>query len=114
MICTNHTRYGEAAAGGALVRERAGTAIRLSLFDPRACRRLGPQLHNLYPVQYHCGALAAAPRAVRFTRSGWTGSTRCSPVVWGGDPSVDWASTTCVRWLVTAMVETDQVRAHPH
>jgi alpha-glucosidase (family GH31 glycosyl hydrolase) len=23
-------------------------------------------------------------------RSGWTGSARCSPIVWGGDPTVDW------------------------
>ena len=23
-------------------------------------------------------------------RSGWIGTARCSPVVWGGDPSVDW------------------------
>ncbi len=23
-------------------------------------------------------------------RSGWTGTARCAPVVWGGDPSVDW------------------------
>jgi alpha-glucosidase (family GH31 glycosyl hydrolase) len=50
----------------------------------------GSALHDLYPVEYHCGAFAAAPRAVRFVRSGWTGSARCSPVVWGGDPSVDW------------------------
>ena len=35
-------------------------------------------------------AAAAAPRAIRFVRSGWTGTARCAPVVWGGDPSVDW------------------------
>ena len=27
---------------------------------------------------------------MRFVRSGWTGSARFSPVVWGGDPTVDW------------------------
>ncbi len=137
MICTDHTRYGEAAARGALVRDPRGrpyifrysTLERfvVSTFDFTAplgremYRRLlreaiadghdgwmedfgeytpldaraadgtsGPPLHNLYPVQYHCGALAAAPRSVRFARSGWTGSARCSAVVWGGDPSVDW------------------------
>jgi alpha-glucosidase (family GH31 glycosyl hydrolase) len=50
----------------------------------------GTALHNDYPRQYHCAAHAAAPRAARFVRSGWTGSARCSPIVWGGDPSVDW------------------------
>jgi alpha-D-xyloside xylohydrolase len=137
MICTDHTRYGEAAARGALIRNAQGkpyvfrysTLERfvVSTFDftARAGRDLygrllgeaiadghdgwmedfgeytpldaraaagpsGPPLHNLYPVQYRCGARAAAPRSVRFARSGWTGSARCSPVVWGGDPSVDW------------------------
>ena len=50
----------------------------------------GTGLHNDYPRQYHCAAHAAAPRAARFVRSGWTGSARCSPIVWGGDPTVDW------------------------
>ena len=50
----------------------------------------GTRMHNLYPTTYHCAAHAAAPRAVRFVRSGWTGTARCAPVVWGGDPSVDW------------------------
>jgi alpha-glucosidase (family GH31 glycosyl hydrolase) len=50
----------------------------------------GTALHNLYPQQYHCGAFGAAPRATRYVRSGWTGTARCAPVVWGGDPSVDW------------------------
>jgi sulfoquinovosidase len=137
MICTGHTRYGEAAASGALIRNPRGdpyvfpysTLERfvVSTFDFTAAAgralygRLlseatvdghdgwmedfgeytpldaraadgsrGPGLHNLYPAQYHCGAFAAAPRALRFVRSGWTGSARCSPLVWGGDPSVDW------------------------
>ena len=51
----------------------------------------GEALHNVYPRQYHCGAAArvagvSRPLA-RFVRSGWTGSARCSPVVWGGDPT---------------------------
>ncbi|HEU0024820.1 MAG TPA: TIM-barrel domain-containing protein, partial [Thermoleophilaceae bacterium] len=54
----------------------------------------GTALHNDYPRQYHCGAaggVAGVDRPLaRFTRSGWTGSARCSPVVWGGDPTVGW------------------------
>ncbi len=54
----------------------------------------GEALHNLYPRQYHCGAAAGVAGVkrplARFVRSGWTGSARCSPVVWGGDPSADW------------------------
>jgi alpha-D-xyloside xylohydrolase len=50
----------------------------------------GSALHNLYPTQYHCAAHAAARRAARFVRSGWTGTAKCAPIVWGGDPSVDW------------------------
>lgn len=54
----------------------------------------GVGLHNVYPRQYHCGAaaeVAGADRGLaRFVRSGWTGSASCSPVVWGGDPTVDW------------------------
>ncbi|HJQ85591.1 MAG TPA: TIM-barrel domain-containing protein, partial [Candidatus Binatia bacterium] len=54
----------------------------------------GSAHHNLYPVQYHCGAHAFVRRAgrpvVRFQRSGWTGAARCAQVVWNGDPSTDW------------------------
>jgi sulfoquinovosidase len=50
----------------------------------------GRRMHNLYPTEYHCSARAAAPRAVRFVRSGWTGTAPCAPVVWGGDPTVGW------------------------
>jgi alpha-glucosidase (family GH31 glycosyl hydrolase) len=52
----------------------------------------GRRMHNGYPVLYHrAGRRAAGDRApVRFVRSGWTGSARHSPVVWGGDPTVDW------------------------
>ena len=141
MICTTHPRFGEAAAGGALVENPAGepyvyrystlTSFDVSQFDftARAGRDLygqllreavadghdgwmedfgeytpldakaadgtsGSALHNAYPRQYHCGAfdgVAGAPRGLaRFARSGWTGSARCSPIVWGGDPTVGW------------------------
>ena len=137
MICTDHSRYAEAAARGGLVRNASGEpyvyrystreSFEVAQFDftSRAGRGLyerlvgeaighghdgwmedfgeytppdarashgstGSALHNLYPRQYHCAAQAAAPRALRFVRSGWTGSARCSPVVWGGDPTVGW------------------------
>ncbi len=137
MICTEHSRFGAAAAGGALLRDPAGApyvfrystleSFQVAQFDftARAGRDLygdlldealadghdgwmedfgeytpldaraaaaapGTALHDLYPRQYHCAAFEAAPRAARFVRSGWTGSARCSPVVWGGDPTVDW------------------------
>ncbi len=51
----------------------------------------GTLFHNRYPRDYHCGVQAATANAgkplARFVRSGWTGSTACSPLVWGGDPS---------------------------
>ncbi len=50
----------------------------------------GTTLHNVYPTRYHCAARDAARRAIRYVRSGWTGTARCAPVVWGGDPTVDW------------------------
>ena len=54
----------------------------------------GTEMHNLYPVQYHCAAhefATAGPRpAVRFQRSGFTGSARCAQVVWSGDPTTGW------------------------
>ncbi len=48
--------------------------------------------HNAYPRDYHGAfhAVTAARRPIRFVRSGWTGSARSSPVVWGGDPTVGW------------------------
>jgi len=59
--------------------------------DARAASGLGGRrLHNLYPTQYHCGARRAAHEAARYVRSGWTGTGACAPIVWGGDPSVDW------------------------
>jgi alpha-glucosidase (family GH31 glycosyl hydrolase) len=137
MICTQHTRYGEAAASGALVRNSLGEpyVYRYSTLEDFVVSQLdftaaagrsmygrllleatadghdgwmedfgeytpldakaadgstGTGLHNRYPTQYHCAAFRAAPRAARYVRSGWTGTARCAPVVWGGDPSVAW------------------------
>ncbi|HEU4656308.1 MAG TPA: TIM-barrel domain-containing protein [Capillimicrobium sp.] len=54
----------------------------------------GLRMHNLYPVLYHRAGQSWAVRQprpqVRFVRSGWTGSARYSPVVWGGDPTTGW------------------------
>jgi alpha-glucosidase len=51
----------------------------------------GTRHHNRYARDYHCGVAAATAGAgkplARFVRSGWTGSARCSPIVWGGDPT---------------------------
>ena len=54
----------------------------------------GTEMHNLYPVQYHCTARdfedeQARPLA-RYARSGFTGVAPCTPVVWGGDPTTAW------------------------
>jgi alpha-D-xyloside xylohydrolase len=134
MICTTHTRFGQA---GTLLRRADGEpyvfkystlqAFQVAEFDFTSAagrslyRRLlheaqadghdgwmedfgeytpldarsasgatGTGLHNAYPTQYHCTAFGAAPKAVRFIRSGWIGTARCAPVVWGGDPTVDW------------------------
>ncbi len=52
----------------------------------------GTAFHNRYARDYHCGVAAATRDAgkplARFVRSGWTGSAACSPIVWGGDPTV--------------------------
>ena len=54
----------------------------------------GTHFHNRYVRDYHCGAyeatLDAGKPLARFTRSGWTGSPACSPIVWGGDPTTGW------------------------
>ena len=50
----------------------------------------GQRLHNRYPTDYHCAVAALAPGRVRFSRSGWTGTARCTVNVWGGDPTTVW------------------------
>ena len=51
----------------------------------------GTEYHNRFVRDYHCGAYEATVDAgqplARFTRSGWTGSPACTPIVWGGDPT---------------------------
>ncbi|WP_232675785.1 TIM-barrel domain-containing protein [Nocardioides sp. R-C-SC26] len=67
--------------------------------------RTGSELHNAYARDYHCQTqrmVADVDRPiVRFVRSGWTGSVRCSPVVWGGDPTSIWGFDG-LRSVVTA------------
>jgi alpha-glucosidase len=48
--------------------------------------------HNAYVRDYHLGIWEATDRRplLRFVRSGWTGSAKGSPIVWGGDPSTSW------------------------
>ncbi|MFZ1865113.1 MAG: TIM-barrel domain-containing protein [Polyangiales bacterium] len=54
----------------------------------------GTEFHNRYVRDYHCGAYEATADTdrplARFTRSGWTGSPACTPIVWGGDPTSGW------------------------
>ncbi len=54
----------------------------------------GARLHNAYPRLYHCASAGLTARASRplaaFVRSGWTGSARCSRLVWSGDPTATW------------------------
>ncbi|MGB8330886.1 MAG: TIM-barrel domain-containing protein, partial [Polyangiales bacterium] len=49
---------------------------------------------NRFVRDYHCGVYEATSDAgkplARFTRSGWTGSPACTPIVWGGDPTTGW------------------------
>jgi alpha-glucosidase (family GH31 glycosyl hydrolase) len=51
----------------------------------------GTEFHNRYGREYHCGVYEGTKDAgkpiARFTRSGWTGSPACTPIVWGGDPT---------------------------
>ncbi len=52
----------------------------------------GTAAHNDYVEDYHCGYYEATRNLgrpfARFNRSGWTGSARCSQIVWNGDPTV--------------------------
>ena len=52
----------------------------------------GSAYHNAYVRDYHQGVYDAVGRKpyVRYVRSGWTGSAKASPVVWGGDPTSGW------------------------
>lgn len=72
--------------------EDFGEYTPLQAHDERG--RTGTALHNAYVRDYHCAAqrLSSDSRRplVRFVRSGWTGSAKCSPIVWGGDPTSHW------------------------
>ena len=54
----------------------------------------GAQMHNYYPVPYHCAGYRFASTRdrpiTRFIRSGWTGVHPCAQIVWGGDPTTGW------------------------
>jgi hypothetical protein len=54
----------------------------------------GAQMHNLWPVLYHCASWHFAGTHSRplaaYIRSGWTGVHPCAQIVWGGDPTTDW------------------------
>ena len=54
----------------------------------------GAQMHNYYPVPYHCAGYRFASSRdrpiTRFIRSGWTGVQPCAQIVWGGDPTTGW------------------------
>jgi len=56
----------------------------------------GSENHNRYPVEFHAAGAHAAAEAgqgrpvARFVRSGWTGTARHAPLVWGGDPTTGW------------------------
>ena len=52
----------------------------------------GSGAHNAYPRDYHGATQAAVGEQglIRYVRSGWTGSAKFSPIVWGGDPTVSW------------------------
>ena len=58
--------------------------------------RGGREMHNLYPVLYHCTSYQHTRArygrdAAVFVRSGWHGAQPCARVVWGGDPTEDWS-----------------------
>jgi alpha-glucosidase (family GH31 glycosyl hydrolase) len=58
--------------------------------------RRGLEMHNRYPVLYHCASTEHTRRrmgrnAAVFVRSGYHGVQPCARVVWGGDPTEDWS-----------------------
>ena len=69
----------------------------------------GIAAHNRYPTDYHGVAASvteefegrARRRFARFVRSGWTGTTRFVPIVWGGDPTTSWG----FNGLASAVIE---------
>ena len=72
------------------------------------------RIHNRYPRDYHC-ALRRMTRGygrpvVRFQRSGWTGTARCSVNVWGGDPTTVWGFDGLRSAVTQALTHRDERR----
>ena len=68
---------------------RTSVSTRRSTHAPPAARPARPCTtctRRQLPLRRLRGGAAAA----RYVRSGWTGTARCAPIVWGGDPTVDW------------------------
>ncbi len=57
--------------------------------------RDGREMHNRYPVLYHCASTAHTTKRgsdfAVFIRSGYHGVQPCARAVWGGDPTEDWS-----------------------
>jgi alpha-glucosidase (family GH31 glycosyl hydrolase) len=57
--------------------------------------RNGAEMHNRYPVLYHCASTDHTARRggdfAVFIRSGYHGVQPCARAVWGGDPTEDWS-----------------------
>jgi alpha-glucosidase (family GH31 glycosyl hydrolase) len=67
--------------------------------------RTGREMHNRYPVAYHCTSYdhtrkVLGREAAVFIRSGWDGVQPCARAVWGGDPTEDWS---CADGLCAAV-----------
>ncbi len=67
--------------------------------------KVGFEMHNRYPVEYHCASYdhtrARMGRdAAVFVRSGFHGVQPCARIVWGGDPTEDWS---CADGLCAAL-----------
>ena len=64
----------------------------------------GAELHNRYPVLYHCTSTEHTQRRggefAVFIRSGFHGVQPCARAVWGGDPTEDWS---CADGLCAAV-----------
>ena len=69
----------------------------------------GTAVHNRYPTDYHSVASMVTAeleadhgrRFARFVRSGWRGTAKIVPIVWGGDPTTSWG----FDGLASAVVE---------
>ncbi|MBW2262700.1 MAG: glycoside hydrolase family 31 protein, partial [Deltaproteobacteria bacterium] len=70
----------------------------------------GEEFHNLYPVLYQQAAhdfLESGPHAgdwLTFVRSGYTGASQYSPMVWSGDPAASFESSDGLPSMIRAGV----------